>query len=464
MARRRRFGVCLAVVALLFASAAVSAGAAPSPDLGARPIAPSKVTWVSTRLVELSFANPRVDPPYNPTKVRILVPEGARKGPASCWQTNWRSCWRRSGKDYPVILLFHGGGDRFDGWTTKQDGWETTLEQFTADKDVVVVMPDAEDFGDSYNAGDWGPPEWETWHIRQLVPWVKRAFPVRSDRGGWVISGLSWGGFGTMSYLARHPDLFAAGFAFSGALDVRGLINERFGPGEVYVRGHNPRDLVDNMRDAQAIWFRTGQGVPGGPAPLDNHPVGIGLEAAVWYSNESFRLAAEDEGLDYRYETVPQAAHNWWHWHDGLQNHAWPAIMDVFADDVPEVPDDFHYRSIESRFDIYGWRVATQRDVVEFLTLDDVDADDLVLTGSGTVTITTPASYRPGKSYEIAVDGSDTAEPATPTVRADADGRLRFTVVLGPSHQYQQFSPEQIAAENADGAYWQTAKVSIGRR
>jgi S-formylglutathione hydrolase FrmB len=466
---RSRVATLALVVSLVTAMAPPVQASYPAPDPAAGPIEPSGVRWVSDRLVELSFDNARVDPPYSPTKVRILVPEGARakKGWQRCWRDDWRSCWRRPGREYPVVFLFHGGGDRYDGWTTKHDGWgPLSLEEFTEHKDVVVVMPDAGDFGDTYTDGEWGAPEWETWHIGQLVPWVKRSLPVRRDRGGWVVAGLSWGGFGTMSYLARHPDLFAAGFAFSGALDVRGLIQGRFGPGEVFVQGHNPTDLVDNLRDSAAIWFRTGQGVAGGPAPLDNHPVGIGLEAAVWYTNESFRLALEQEGLEYHYEAVPQAAHNWWHWHDGFQNYAWPAMEEVFSRDIPEIPDDFHYRTIQPRFDIYGWDVAVERDAVEFLTLDDVDARSLTVTGSGMVTIVTPSRYEPRAAYRVSAttERSDTASGTVEVVRADRRGRLRFTVDLGPSHRYQQFTPEQIAAESADPDYWRTAEVEVSRR
>ena len=61
------------------------------------------------------------------------------------------------------------------------------------------------------------------------------------------------GGFGAMSYAARHPDLFGAAASFSGAVDTNNPLDiaitgdEPFGPRatqEIRWRGHNPTDLA----------------------------------------------------------------------------------------------------------------------------------------------------------------------------------------------------------------------------
>lgn len=462
LARRSWALTTVLSVALVIGTAISVHAATPAPDPSSEPIPPTDVQWLSDRLVEVTFDNPRVDPPVDPTKVRILVPQD----------------WRTAGVEYPAVLLLHGAGDRYDAWTEKHDGWPTTLEEFSADEDVVIVMPDGGTpdqpgwYSDWFNGGEFGPPQWETWHIAQLIPWVEDAFPVRDDRGGWVVAGLSMGGFGAMSYLARHPDLFAGAFSFSGALSVRpegefivprGVWGNEVEQ-EVRYRGHNPPDLVDNLHDAEAIWFRTGRGVPGGPAPKDDDPVGLAIEAGAWETNETFDRALDREDLPHHYEAYPMGGHNWWHWHDGLQNHAWPVIEELFArTDIPDVPNDFQYRTIESEFDVYGWHVNVDRDVVEFLTLDDVDASDLTITGSGSVAVTTPPSYEPGGSYRVEVSGSETAAADSATVTADRSGRLRIAVTLGPSHEHQQFTAQQRAAETTTDDYWQTATVTVSR-
>ncbi len=422
----------------------LAATAPPPPSL-----TPDAVNWLSDRLVELTFTNPAVNPPLAKTKVRVLVPVG----------------YAASGKRYPMVLLLHGIGDTSSAWTKNQDGWPITLEAFTADKDVIVVMPDAGQNADAgwytdwFNGGAYGSPQWETYHLVQLLDYVDRSFPTRGDRNGRVVAGLSMGGFGTMSYAARHPDLFAGAFSFSGALDSTNLVftPEIWGlraTEEVRQRGHNPIDLADNLGDTK-VWFRTGMGLPGGPGPRDNVP---GLEPVIWPTNERFAQALTASGVAYFYETYPMGAHNWWHWQDGFQR-AWPSMQKLF-DAVLPPPATFRYRSMESSFRIWGWNVEPRRRVVEFLQMRAVSTDGLELEGSGSVLLTSSPAYEPGRSYNIDATGP-TAAVAPAAVLADAQGRLQFEVTLGPSHTQQQYTAAQQAQATADPRYWQSAKVRI---
>ncbi len=61
---------------------------------------------------------------------------------------------------------------------------------------------------------------WETFHIGQLVPWIDANLRTRRSRGGRAIAGLSQGGFCSMSYASRHPDLFGTALSYSGAPDI----------------------------------------------------------------------------------------------------------------------------------------------------------------------------------------------------------------------------------------------------
>ena len=87
------------------------------------------------------------------------------------------------------------------------------------------------------------------------------------------------GGFGAMSYAARHPDLFAAASSYSGALDIQNLTDETairyfpvifnneisgaiFGPNLLdgpALAAHNPVNLAGLKR----IAMYTGNGLPG---------------------------------------------------------------------------------------------------------------------------------------------------------------------------------------------------------
>jgi len=349
-------------------------------------------TWLSDRLVELSLAVPLIDPPFDRTTVRVLLPASRA----------------RTGTRYPVLLLLHGMGDSSRSWTTNQDGWPVTLEAFL------------------------GAPAWERYHLGDLLEVVDRTFPTRSDRGGRVVAGLSMGGFGAMSYAARHPDTFAGAFSFSGALDT-GMLGRIFdhriwgdrNEHELRHRGHNPVDLADNLADTR-VWFRTGRGLHPGGGPKDGGT--LDLEAYLWPTNESFAAALRAAGISHHYEDYPGGGHNWYHWQDGLQR-AWPEIQALF-DRPARAPRSFRYRSTEPRFPIWGWEVSVERPAPGLLRLREVSVHGLTLEGTGVVTLVTPPAYEPGQSFDLAVAGRGTSVEV-PTARATHDGRLRLAVALG---------------------------------
>lgn len=68
--------------------------------------------------------------------------------------------------------------------------------------------------------GAGGQPKWETYLVDQLLPWIDDHYPTMASRSERAVAGLSMGGFGALSYAARHPDLFASASSFSGAIDT----------------------------------------------------------------------------------------------------------------------------------------------------------------------------------------------------------------------------------------------------
>src|SRR5439155_12725137 len=135
----------------------------------------------------------------------------------------------------------------------------------------IFVAPDGGAGGyysDWYNTGGGGPPMYETYHVDQLVPLIDQHFRTVGTRDGRALIGESMGGFGVLTYAARHPDLFGAAASLSGFVDTNTLPGigvltfapllqaaaptSIWGPRqteEVRWRGHNPTDLAGNLRD-----------------------------------------------------------------------------------------------------------------------------------------------------------------------------------------------------------------------
>lgn len=424
----------------------------------------------SPRLIDLEFANPLVNPTET-TKVRILLPANYATGHSR----------------YPVLYLLHGAktghglakGEQYEWWTR----WASTdtLFDFTANKDVVVVMPTGgalSFYSDWFNGGAFGAPSWETFHLAQLVAYIESNYRARTDRGGRVIAGVSMGGFGAMSYASRHPDLFAGVYAFSGAVNnlpfavmpagVPSLISERiwgpFATEEVRWRAHNPVDLAENLAPI-TIWFRTATGVPHEsvgekPPPNDTEtPVELAMEARVLPLNEQFHQRLQQLGIPHTYLVEPIGGHTGYHFVESLLL-AWPSIEADFARTVQD-PAQFNYRTTEARFRIWNWDFAVEREAVEFLTLSDVSPKGLAIQGSGLVTVKTPPFYQPNQPCLVTVTNVSGEKMSAGRVTADPNGRLDFKIPLGESHRSQQYTPEQKAAEAQDPAYWRNARVLI---
>ncbi|MFE0103660.1 alpha/beta hydrolase [Streptomyces sp. NPDC059009] len=143
-----------------------------------------------------------------PVKVRILLPAGYQTDPA---------------EPYDVLYLLHGGRGDFEQWSKTDAGNVEAALAGSAFKGIVV-MPEG---GKAGWYSDWAgktdggfAPLWETFHIKQLVPYIDANFNTKKTRSGRAVAGASMGGYGALRYAGRHPDLFSAVGTFSGGTDI----------------------------------------------------------------------------------------------------------------------------------------------------------------------------------------------------------------------------------------------------
>jgi S-formylglutathione hydrolase FrmB len=428
------------------------AGLVAPPAYGAsdEPITVTREERLDPRLIEFGLTTPAL---AEETNLRVLLPDGYDANPA---------------RRYPVLYLLHGCCDYdVDGsqaWTTHGE-----VAQATAGQDLIVVMPASGRGGfytDWYNNGAGGPPEHETYHVGRLIPWIDRHFRTRADRTGRALAGLSMGGFGAMSYAARHPDLFVAAAAFSGAVDINdpvsgNVIDELSGldggpPGSLWGpkatqlvrwKAHNPVDLAGNLQGLR-LTLRTGNGQPGGD--FGGGP--DGLEMGVHQQMTTLHARLEALGEPHVWDDYGPGAHTWPYWARDLKQTL-PQVMDAFAN-PPAPPARVRIEAVEPRYGAYGWRVRIERPALEFSRLADARKRGFKLTGSGAATVVTPPLYRPRQRFRVRIAGGD--DPGTTVRRAGRRGRLTVQIALGPGNEAQQDSPGAVTRTF-------TAKVSIAR-
>ena len=410
--------------ALLLAALAVAAVPASADAAGLRTVS---IRTLEPRLQQATLATAAV--PGGRTRVRILLPSGYR-----------RDATRR----YPVLYLLHGALGDETSYTEQDFG----LREHTAKLPLIVVMPDSGTGGgytNWWNDGRGGPPRWETYHVRQLLPWIDARYRTLGKREGRAVAGLSMGGDGAFKYASKHPDLFVAAHAFSGAVDLnvlapfleQGPVNGPYATQEVRWRGNNAWDLADNLRGLD-LALRTGNGEPGGRYGNGVWPNGLDVvEVGCHLANVSLHRRLRQLGLAHIWDDYGPGAHTVPYWNRDLRLSL-PVLMRTFRD-PPARPRLVSLRAIEPSYSVYGWDVRLRRRVLEFSRLSRAGRAGFQLTGSGSAVVHTPGFYRPGAPYVIVARGRRTL------LRAGSMGRLRISFEIGPDNRFQQFTPEERA-------------------
>lgn len=384
-------------------------------------------TPLSDRLHELVLDSPALG---KQTSLRVILPAGFNQ---------------ESSEKYPVLYLLHGCCGDYKAWTLRTD-----IEKITEDLPLIVVMPDAgkgASYSNWYSNGTYGIPQWEKFHINELIPWIEDQYNGKGTREGRAIAGLSMGGFGSMSYAARHPDLFAAAASFSGVLDTNldpdflektiFQNQEKVPPGtvwgdrathEIIWRSHNPWDLAENLAGID-LAIHTGTGEAGGP--LDGGQASP-VEVTCFNMSTSMHDRLEDLGLPHVWDSYGPGSHTWGYWQRDLHQTI-PRLMDIFSNPKPS-PIPFSYKSAENDFSIYGWQVHFKREGMEFANLSHVSKKGFSITGSGEARIKTAQWFTPHSRYQVKIKGAKMNKELV--LPSDSKGRLHFNLRL--THQEQE--------------------------
>jgi S-formylglutathione hydrolase FrmB len=421
MIRRRRAALLAVFLTVLAAVAGVAlvrpassmhaAATTVAEDPAAGLVLTSSVA-VDARMTDLTFTTPAVT---TPVTVRVMLPTAAAVHPDA---------------RYPVLYLLHGSGFDHAMWTTM-----TGIEEMTANMGLIVVMPDAGSDGWYTNWPDGRQPQWERFHLNQLVPWIDAHEPTLVARSQRAIAGSSMGGFGAMAYAARRPDLFAAAASFSGAVDISfpkgpagqsGFYGvEPWGPWtgpEASWRAHNPYDLAANLRGLELAIY-TGNGQPGGP--LDGDRPYDETEAVLEQQSSSLAARLGALGIPRLFDDYGPGGHLLDYSARDLQQWL-PRLFERFAHPVAP-PSPFSFTAAEQTFSMRGYTVFAMRDRLALRTIARVRTAGFTLTTDGPATVTTARRYARRARYRIAIRSAG-RQTQTTVLRSSADGRLTILV------------------------------------
>ncbi len=123
-----------------------------------------------------------------------------------------------SERSYPVVYLLHGYTDDNTAWLQFGE-----INRY-ADKGIaegtippmIIITPDADStwYINSYD----GKENFEDFFIKEFIPAMEKSYRIKPDRRFRGVAGLSMGGYGTLIYAMKYPELFSACAPLSAAV------------------------------------------------------------------------------------------------------------------------------------------------------------------------------------------------------------------------------------------------------
>ena len=320
-------------------------------------------------------------------------------------------------KKYPVIYFYHGWSQRYFGSINdfKADEGESNegdnIANFVADNEVIVVKPDGynrqpteEYYLRPYNIGPVETHRQFPFYFPELVEHIDANFRTVADRGHRAISGLSMGGFMTFWIAGKYPDLVSAAGNFCGSTEFvvgpkdfpveyshqemyknYGGVNVRLNYGdEDFIRAYH--------RDMNKVWTQV----------MDNY------EFKIYHAEHS------TSGLGEMFSF----------------------IMETF-DNPPAKPAKWDHADVYPSFEVWGYKVNSDRNVPGFTILENVDKrgfrgsartflPDGELLPFVNISVITPAIYEKNQPYRIYDINPANGQSSEYLVRSNDKGQLKI--------------------------------------
>lgn len=231
--------------------------------------------------------------------------------------------YEASTQRFPVVYLLHGYTDDESGWIQFGEV-QLAADRAIADREIppmIIVMPDG---GVTFYINDAaGKVRYEDMFVRELVPFIDKTYRTRPDREFRGLAGLSMGGWGTLVYALRHPDVFSAGAAFSAAVwsddDIVGmkpknwdeLLGSLFG-----AEGKTGRDrLTAHFRSVSPLDLaRT---LPEDSLKKVRYYIDCGDDDFLIKGNCALHLLLTDRKIPHEFR-VRDGGHTWTYWRTGI--------------------------------------------------------------------------------------------------------------------------------------------------
>ena len=203
---------------------------------------------------------------------------------------------------YPTYYLLHGLSDDHSMWTRN-----TSLERHAASYPFMFIMPDcARSFYTDSCLGHY-----ESFIVKDLIPFIDRTFPTRTARRYRSVGGLSMGGYGALKFGLKFPKLFSVIAAHSSATYFcHKWQDSALGIPEV-------KPILDSVNPSHNSVFALADTCPkkGRPSVYFD----CGTQDFLYSSNKDFHRHLLRTKFAHTFRSFP-GEHNWEYWDEHIQD------------------------------------------------------------------------------------------------------------------------------------------------
>lgn len=222
-------------------------------------------------------------------------------------------------RTYPVVYLLHGYSDNDKAWVQFGEV-NLTADKAIAEREIppmIIVMPDAKI---TWYMNDYkGKTRYEDMFFQEFIPFIDAQYRTKASKEFRGIAGLSMGGFGTLLYSFKHPDVFAACAAFSAAVYTDEDVMERLQRAD-----YGFVEIVGPAKDGKVPEYWLQNSAFNFIASKDKKEIekvrfyiDCGDDDFLYKGNALLHIALRDKNIAHEFR-IRNGAHNWQYWRGNI--------------------------------------------------------------------------------------------------------------------------------------------------
>ncbi|WP_221284392.1 alpha/beta hydrolase [Mucilaginibacter sp. SP1R1] len=232
--------------------------------------------------------------------------------------------YETANRTYPVVYLLHGYTDNNTGWLQFGE-INRYADKAIADGTIppmIIVMPNADSswYINSYD----GKEKYEDFFVKEFMPHIEKIYRVKTDKKYRAVAGLSMGGYGTLIYAIKYPQLFSAAAALSAAVfpddQMVGMPDDNWETvfGQLYGRGLKGKDRLNKAWQANSVLDLV-QNKTVEQLSTVRYWIDCGDDDFLTKGNCLLHIALAEKKVPHEFR-MRDGAHNWTYWRTGITN------------------------------------------------------------------------------------------------------------------------------------------------